>query len=402
MKINKKEKLNIVVGITGGIAAYKAAIFIRSLVNLGHEVVCVVTDNAYKFIGEWTLKTLTNNEVIDSVFAEKSDIATKHISLAQWCDLMVVIPATANFIAKASVGIADDALSTFNLSFSGKKIICPAMNTEMLNSPQIQNAIKTLKSYGYIFVESTSGFLACGDIGNGRLAENEDILFAVEKSQYPQDLLGKKVLINGGRTREMIDPVRFITNKSSGTMAKALCEEAVLRGATVTYIKGDIDVKDPKGVDKIISVVSADEMYEECLKLANDYDIAVLSAAVADFKPKKFEAEKIKKEKGKSISSIKLEENRDILKAMGNSKQDSSILVGFALESNSGFENGQKKLKSKNADFIVLNSLQHSQAFGDTQNRYWILDKNGQHQEIENSSKRELASQLFSTILSEK
>ena len=399
MKTKRKEKLNIVVGITGGIAAYKAAIFIRSLIKNGHSVVSIATENAYKFIGEWTLKTITGNEVVDDVFMENSTEATRHISLAHWCDLMVVTPATANFVAKAANGIADDALTTFNLSFSGKKIIAPAMNTEMLNSPQVQNNLKMLESYGYSIIEPQAGTLACGDVGKGRLADTDDIVFEVEKSTYPQDLEGKNILINGGRTKEMIDPVRYISNKSSGYMAKMLCEMAALRGGNVTYIQGDTDVEAPKGVKTIIKVDSADEMYENCMKHTTDYDIAILSAAVADFKAAQYSPKKIKKVEGEDeTTTLELSKNRDILLSMGQNKPKDATLVGFALESNSGIKNTTKKLKDKGADFMILNSLEHSEAFGDTNNNYWIFDSSGTCSEIPNANKKVFAEQLFTRI----
>ncbi len=400
MKTKAKEKLNIVVGVTGGIAAYKAAIFIRSLIKNGHSVVSIATENAYKFIGEWTLKTITGHDVVDDVFMENSTEATKHISLAHWCDVFVVVPATANFIGKAANGIADDALTTFNLSFNGPKIIAPAMNTEMLLSAQVQHNIEKLTSYGYSFIEPQSGTLACGDIGKGRLAEIDDIVFEVEKEKYPQDLVGKTILINGGRTREMIDPVRYITNKSSGYMAKMLCEVAALRGGDVIYVQGDTDVAPPKGAKEIVSVESAEDMYNACMNYSGSYDVAILSAAVADFKPKEHSAKKLKKQDASEEQPIiELSKTKDILKALGESKKDNSILVGFSLESNSGVKNTTKKLHEKHADFMVLNSLEHSDAFGKTENMYWIFDKSGSCTEIPHVSKHKLAEELFSRIV---
>lgn len=376
-KMDNHRKLNIVLGITGAIAAYKSAELIRILKKRGHSVVVIPTENALKFIGEWTLSTLSCEYVIKDTFDTKAKDFTKHISLAKWCDVFVVAPATANFLGKTASGLADNMLLTFSLAFKGRKIAAPCMNTEMLDSFQVKNNIKLLQENSWEFIEPELGELACGDIGKGRLANLEKIVFEIEKSTYEISLKGLKIMVNGGRTIEKIDPVRYISNFSTGETAKIICETAAQMGAEVTYIAGETDTKIPLGIKKYIKTPSADEMYERCVKEWEHSDIAICAAAVSDYTPCTFLEKKIKK--NQSQISLNLKKTKDILKELGTKKEKSQVLVGFALESDNFDDSvlkASEKMKSKNTDLIVLNCVNSNAIpFGDVKNNFALIKK---------------------------
>ena len=391
---------NIVLGITGSIAAYKAVLIIRELRKKGYNVVTIVTENALKFIGEWTLSTLSENKVIKELFEDKERDFTRHISLSKWADLLIVAPASANYIAKAANAISDDFLTTFTLSFTGPKLIAPAMNKDMYRNPIVQDNIEKLKKYGFKIITPGSGFLACGDIGEGRLAEIEKIIFSIEEELYEEkNLKDKTVLITTGATITKIDPIRYITNHSTGTMGYFLAIEALLRGAKrVILIKGKNSKIDKIYSDRIVieEVETNKDMLEKVKYYLKEVDIFISAAAVLDFKIKDFSKEKIKKRKNKEIN-INLVENIDILKEISSLKKDNQIFVGFSLETGDNLEYAKEKLNEKNLDFIVYNTLSDGEVFGDVKRNYIIIGKD-KEVHFSNISKQELSSNIFRFI----
>ena len=383
---------NIVLGVSGGIAAYKAAELVSSLKKKGADVSVVMTKNATEFISPLTLKTLSQNPVSVNMFDNNFTYEIGHISLADKADVFVVAPATANVIGKIAAGIADDMLSTSIMAANCPKVIAPAMNTNMYNNPIVQENIEKLKKMGYIFVSPRVSRLACGTTGVGALADILDIESTIEYALSEHDLEGKKVLVTAGPTREEIDPVRFITNHSSGKMGYAVAKNAYLRGADVTLISGHTEIKPPFGV-KTQFVSSADDMYEAVMDEQKNADIIVKAAAVADFKPKR-ENDKIKKD-GKSELNISLTENKDILKELGKVKGD-KILIGFCMETKDLLLNAEQKLKNKNLDFIVANSLNDKDAgFGTDTNTVTLLFRDGKKVSLPNMSKDKVAEKIL-------
>lgn len=388
----------VVIGVTGGIAVYKALDVISALRKKGIEVHVIMTESASKFVNPLTFQSISQNMVVTDMFAEPKAWEIQHISLAQKADLMLVAPATANIIGKISNGIADDMLSTTIMATKAKVLIAPAMNTNMYENKIVQNNISKLKDFGYKFIEPASGRLACGDIGIGKLADVNTIVERVleELEEKEQDLLGKKVLISAGPTIAPIDPVRYITNRSTGKMGYAIAEEARERGAEVVLVSGPTNLNPPKNV-KIINIKTNEEMKNEILQYFEWADIVVKSAAVADYKPKEYSKEKIKK--GDGDLNLCLTRDNDILKSLGEIKKH-QILVGFAAESNNVLENANKKLKNKNLDFIVANDITSSDTgFGSEDNKVIILSKNDEKVELEKMSKKEVASNIFDMIL---
>ena len=388
----------VVIGVTGGIAVYKALDVISALRKKDIEVHVIMTESASKFVNPLTFQSISQNMVVTDMFAEPKAWEIQHISLAQKADLMLVAPATANIIGKISNGIADDMLSTTIMATKAKVLIAPAMNTNMYENKIVQNNISKLKDFGYKFIEPASGRLACGDVGIGKLADVNTIVERVleELEEKEQDLLGKKVLISAGPTIAPIDPVRYITNRSTGKMGYAIAQEARERGAEVVLVSGPTNLNPPKDV-KIINIKTNEEMKNEILQYFEWADIVIKSAAVADYKPKEYSEEKIKK--GDGDLNLCLTRDNDILKSLGEIKTH-QILVGFAAESNNVLENANKKLKNKNLDFIVANDITSSDTgFGSEDNKVVILSKNNEKLELEKMSKKEVASNIFDMIL---
>lgn len=388
----------VVIGVTGGIAVYKALDVISALRKRDIEVHVIMTESASKFVNPLTFQSISQNMVVTDMFAEPKAWEIQHISLAQKADLMLIAPATANFIGKISNGIADDMLSTTVMATKAKVLIAPAMNTNMYQNLIVQNNISKLKDLGYKFIEPTSGRLACGDEGVGKLANINTIVERVikELGDKKQDLLGKKVLISAGPTVAFIDPVRYITNRSTGKMGYAIAKEAKDRGAEVILVSGPTNLTPPKGV-KTININTNEEMKKEILQNFQWADIVIKSAAVADYKPKEYSKEKIKK--GDGDFNLCLTRDNDILKSLGEIKTN-QILVGFAAESNNVVENAEKKLRKKNLDFIVANDITSSDTgFGSDYNKVIILSKNNEKIELKKMSKKEVASNIFDMIL---
>ena len=388
----------VVIGVTGGIAVYKALDVISALRKKDIEVHVIMTESASKFVNPLTFQSISQNMVVTDMFAEPKAWEIQHISLAQKADLMLIAPATANVIGKISNGIADDMLSTTVMATKAKVLIAPAMNTNMYQNPIVQNNISKLKDFGYKFIEPASGRLACGDIGIGKLADVNTIVERVieELEDKEQDLLGKKVLVSAGPTIAPIDPVRYITNRSTGKMGYAIAKEARDRGAEVILVSGPTNLEPPKNV-KIINIKTNEEMRKEILQNFKWADIVIKSAAVADYKPKEYSKEKLKK--GEGDLNICLTRDNDILKFLGEIKTH-QVLVGFAAESDNVLENAERKLKNKNLDFIVANDITSSDTgFGSEDNKVVILSKNNEKLELEKMSKKKVASNIFDMIL---
>ncbi|WP_346878611.1 bifunctional phosphopantothenoylcysteine decarboxylase/phosphopantothenate--cysteine ligase CoaBC [Clostridium sp. UBA7791] len=393
-------KKNVVIGVTGGVAVYKALDVISRLKKKDINVDVIMTKSACEFVTPLSFQSLSQNAVIKNMFDEPKVFEIQHISLAKKADILVVVPATANIIGKVANGIADDMLSTTIMATNAKVIFAPAMNTNMYNNPIVKENIKKLKGYGYEFINPSSGRLACGDVGNGKLADTEEIAEVVLSHLHePKDLVGKKVLVTAGPTRANIDPVRFLTNRSTGKMGYAIAEEARDRGAEVVLVSGPTSIKAPLGV-KIIKVETNEEMLKAVKAEFDTSDIVVKSAAVSDYKPKTYSDKKIKK--GPGNLNIELERDNDILKELGTLKKH-QILVGFAAESNDVIENAHIKLKKKNLDYIVANNITESNAgFGSDTNRVTVINRDGKEISLDNMSKRLVGHELFNMILNNK
>lgn len=364
----------VVLGVTGSIAAYKMADVASMLVKQHAEVHVIMTANACNFINPITFETLTSNKCLVDTFDRDFEFDVKHISLAKKADVFVVAPASANIIGKIANGIADDMLSTTIMAAECTKLVAPAMNTRMYHNRIVQDNIAKLKDYGYEFIAPASGHLACGDSGDGKLADVNVIFDSIVKSLAEKDLIGKKFVITAGPTREAIDPVRFISNRSTGKMGYALAKRAALRGADVILISGPVSIAPPDNV-KVVNIESAEDMFNAVVKESEDADVIIKSAAVADYRPVTVSDEKIKKENG-GMNEIKLERTKDILAYLGEHKKDGQILCGFSMETQNLMENSVKKLNKKNADMIVANSIKDANAgFGVDTNIITIITK---------------------------
>lgn len=374
MPENKKK--TVVLGICGGIAVYKVAYVASALTQAGVDVHVIMTENAAKFVAPVTFETLTANRVIVDTFDRNFQWDVKHVSLAKRADLFVIAPATANVIAKMACGIADDMLTTTVLAASCKKLVFPAMNTGMYDNPATQRNIKTLKDDGMFVFEPASGYLACGDVGRGRLPEPADITECVNFFLNGCDVLkGKKVLVTAGATREAIDPVRYITNHSTGKMGYSIARRAAEMGAETVLVSGQTNLKTPFGV-KRVDVISAKDMFEAVKMYADDSDIIIKSAAVADYRPKTVAEEKIKKSENDAF--IDLERTDDILKYLGENKRENQIICGFSMETENLLENSRKKLEKKNADMIAANSIRQKGAgFASDTNIVTLITRDG-------------------------
>ncbi len=394
------EGKKIILGISGGIAAYKAAILIRLFKKAGAEVKVVVTANALEFITRVTLESLSGNRVYDQVFGEQNDYTTEHVALTDWGDAFVVAPATANIIGKLANGIADDALSTSLLAFNKNVFLAPAMNCKMWDHFAVQKNMDYLTASGIHVIEPTEGFLACGYEGRGRMEEPERIFDVVKDSfaKRPSTLEGKKVLLTAGPTQEAIDPVRYIGNRSSGKMGYALAEELAERGAKVNLISGPVNLFAVHQNIKLTKVTSASEMLEACERFFCDSDAAIMAAAVADYQPEAIAEKKIKKGKSAQKLELHLVPTTDILAHLGKQKGN-RVLVGFALETDNEMDNAIKKLISKNLDFIVLNSLSDQGAgFGHNTNKITIINNKKEVSRYHLKEKKEVAADIADTL----
>ncbi len=391
---------NVVLGVTGGIAVYKALDIVSRFKKLNINVDVIMTKSATEFVNPLSFQTLSQNKVVYDMFERVTNYDVEHISLAKKADVFLIAPATANFIGKLANGIADDMLTTTVMATNKKVVIAPAMNTNMYENKIVQNNIKKLKELGYYFIEPQTGILACKDIGKGKLETPEKIVDETLKllNEENKDLLNKHILITAGPTVEAIDPMRFITNRSTGKMGYKLAIQAIKRGAKVTLISGPTNLEVPKDLYKFIKIESADEMYTEVINNLNEADIIIKSAAVADYKPKIYSNKKIKKTD--DDLSIELTRNKDIAFEVGKLKKD-KILVGFAAETNNLIENATKKVKSKNLDFIVANDLTKEGAgfYVDT-NIVKIIDKSGNIEEFPKMKKEEVADIILDKIVS--
>ncbi|MGL5634872.1 MAG: bifunctional phosphopantothenoylcysteine decarboxylase/phosphopantothenate--cysteine ligase CoaBC [Sarcina sp.] len=385
----------VVIGVSGGIAVYKALDIVSRLKKHDIDVRVIMTKSAMEFVTPLSFQSLSQNMVVTDMFAEPKAWEIQHISLAQKADLMLIAPATANIIGKVANGIADDMLSTTIMASTAKVVFAPAMNTNMYENVIVQNNISKLKSFGYDFIEPASGRLACGDIGKGKLADTEDIVEIVLSKLYQtKDLVGKNVLVTAGPTKADIDPVRFLTNNSTGKMGYEIAKEARDRGANVVLISGSDVLKRPTNVE-FVSVRNNSDMYNAVIDRFEDMDIIIKAAAVADYKIKEYSNQKIKKQESDLV--LEFERDRDILKTLGE-KKTNQILVGFAAESNDLLENARRKLDSKNLDFIVANDITSEGAgFASDDNTVTILSKDNIY-ELSKMNKREVAKQIFDII----
>lgn len=389
----------IILAVSGGIAAYKSAFLVRLLVKSGAEVQVIMTDSAVEFITPLTLATLSRRKVLSQLIADKdSGEWNNHVDLGLWADLMIIAPATANTLSKMANGGCDNLLQAVYLSARCPVMFAPAMDLDMWKHPATKQNISLLLDRGNLMIAPGNGELASGLSGEGRMAEPEEILSVIENHfKAAAQLKGKKVLITAGPTYEAIDPVRFIGNYSSGKMGIELAKRASELGADVTLICGPSAVETPESIARI-DVVTAEEMLKAALKYFSKTDIAILSAAVADYRPAKVAARKIKK--STAGLELKLEPTPDILKTLGGKKNKSQLLIGFALETNDELANAKKKLQSKNLDYIVLNSLNdHGAGFAVDTNKITILGKGNKMRSFELKSKRDVARDIFDFIL---
>lgn len=387
---------NVVIGVSGGIAAYKALEIVSLLIKKGINVNVIMTESATKFVTPLSFQALSQNMVTCDMFTEPKAWEIQHISLAEKADVFLVAPATANIIGKVANGIADDMLSTTIMATKAKVIFAPAMNTNMYENPIVQDNIKKLKSFGYEFIDPAEGRLACGTSGKGKL-ESPDVIVdrVLMELSEKKDLLNKNIIVTAGPTIAPIDPVRFITNRSTGKMGYAIAKEARNRGAIVTLISGPTNLEAPNNIN-VINVSTNEEMKNEVIKRFDDADIVIKSAAVADYKPKNYSNQKIKKGEGDLV--IDFTRDNDILMELGNRKEK-QILVGFAAESHNLKENAKLKLQRKNLDYIVANDITASDTgFASEDNKVIVLSKEGKEIHLDKMSKEKIASNLFDII----
>lgn len=386
---------NILVGVCGGIAAYKSANIISKLKKKGYNVKVIMTENATKIITPLTLETLSRNKVVVDMWDINRGYEVEHISLAEWADLVLIAPATYNIVGKIANGIADDMLSTVISACTKPKYLALAMNVNMYENPILKENISKLERFGYNFIEADEGFLACNANAKGRLKNEDEIVEIIEKAlnDKNKDLLkGKKILITAGRTEEPIDPVRYLSNNSSGQMGYALAEQAVRMGADVTLVSGPTNLPRPKGLKEFVQTRSAMDMYEAVMARFDEQDIGIACAAVADYKPKFYSEQKIKKADDDLV--IVLDRNPDILYNMGQ-KKSHQVLVGFAAETENIIENAKKKLVKKNLDMIVANNAHNMRS---SNNSATFLKKDGSSIDIPEKTKIELAVDILKEV----
>lgn len=388
---------NILLGVTGGIAAYKSANIISKLKKKGYNVKVIMTENATKIITPLTLETLSRNKVIIDMWDENRGYEVEHISLAEWADLVLIAPATYNIVGKIANGIADDMLSTVISACTKPNFLALAMNVNMYNNPILLENIEKLKKYNYNIIESDEGFLACNTNAKGRLKDEDEIIKIIENYIEENEtkeklLLGKKILITAGRTEEPIDPVRYLSNNSSGQMGYSLASQAVKMGALVTLVSGPTNLPKPEGLENFIQVRTAMEMFDKVMENFDSMDIGIACAAVADYKPKFYAEQKIKKSDEDLV--IELDRNPDILYNMGL-KKDKQILVGFAAETENIIENAKKKLVKKNLNMIVANDAHNMRSSNNTAT---FIKKDGSMVDTGEKSKKDLAFDILKEI----
>lgn len=382
--------------VSGSIAAYKIAYLASALKKLKADVHVLMTRNATNFINPITFETLTGNKCLVDTFDRNFEFSVEHVSLAKAADVVLVAPASANVIAKLAHGLADDMLTTTVLACTCRKIISPAMNTRMFENPITQDNLKICEHYGMEVISPASGYLACGDTGAGKMPEPEVLLqYILKEVQYEKDLKGKKILVTAGPTREAIDPVRYITNHSTGKMGYAIAKTAALRGAEVTLVSGPAEVEPPMFVN-FVPVVTAKDMFEAVTGRSDEMDAVIKAAAVADYRPKFVNTEKTKKKDGDM--AIELERTDDILKWLGEHKKDSQFLCGFSMETEHMLENSRAKLKKKNLDMIVANNLKVAGAGFGTDTNVVTMIRENKETELPIMSKEEVAGAILDEI----
>lgn len=388
----------VVLGVTGSIAAYKAASLASALTKLHCDVQVIMTANAANFINPVTFETLTGRKCLIDTFDRNFSFEVEHISVAKRADLVLVAPASANVIGKLAHGIADDMLTTTLMACTCPKLISPAMNTAMYENPVLQDNLRLLEKYGYQIIEPASGHLACGDSGKGKMPEPDELLsWILKEIAYKKDLTGKKILVTAGPTQESIDPVRFITNHSSGKMGYAIARAAMLRGADVTLVTGPVSIAPPPFV-RVVPVLSAEDMFQAVTSVSDRQDAVIKAAAVADYTPLSVSDQKVKKKDGEM--NIELKRTKDILKFLGEHKPDGQFLCGFSMETENMLRNSRKKLAQKHVDMIVANSLRTSGAgFGTDTNVVTLITRDGE-EEFPLMSKDEVAHQILNRIFS--
>lgn len=391
------DKKTVLLGVTGGIAAYKMANVASSLVKMGYNVHVIMTENATNFITPITFETLTNNKCIIDTFDRNFEFKVEHIALAKQADVVLVAPATANVIGKMANGIADDMLTTTILACKCKKIIAPAMNTNMYENPIVRDNIAKLMMYGFEIIPAASGHLACGDSGKGKLPdENILIEYILRALNAKKDLIGKNILVTAGPTREALDPVRYITNHSTGKMGYAIARAAAFRGANVTLVSGPVNIAKPLFVNTI-DIISAEDMFNAVKNNYEKQHIIIKAAAVADYTPVDVADNKIKKSDGDM--SIPLKRTTDILKFLGENKKEGQFICGFSMETENMLENSRAKLEKKNADMIVANSLKTEGAGFGTDTNVVTLITRDKVKEYEMMSKNDVADAILDAII---
>lgn len=383
----------ILLGVSGSIAVYKICNLARMLTKLGADVHVAMTENSTNFVHPLTFETLTQHKCLIDTFDRNFEYSVEHVSIAKKADVVMIAPASANVIGKIANGIADDMLTTTVMACTCKKIIAPAMNHNMFHNPIVQDNIEKLKKFGYEIIEPVKGMLANRDIGDGKLPDEETLLeYIIRETAFEKDLAGKKVLVTAGATRENIDPVRFITNRSTGKMGFAIAKAAMLRGADVTVVAAHTDVKPPMFVD-VIPVETARDMFNDVKERFKDFDFIIKAAAVADYTPLTTADSKIKKSEGDM--SIPLRRTEDILRYIGQNKRNGQIVCGFSMETDNVIENSRRKLSSKNADMICANSVKTAGAgFGTDTNIITIITA-GKEEELEIMTKFDAANLIL-------
>ena len=387
----------VLLGVTGSIAAYKIASLASALKKLHADVHVLMTQNATNFINPITFESLTGNKCLVDTFDRNFQFQVEHVSIAKKADVVMIAPASANVIGKLAHGIADDMLTTTVMACQCKKYISPAMNTNMFENPIVQDNLKTLEHYGYEVIQPASGYLACGDTGAGKMPEPETLLAYIEKEiAREKDLQGKKLLVTAGPTQEAIDPVRYITNHSSGKMGYAIAKAAMLRGAEVTLVSGRTAIEAPLFVN-VVPIVTAKDMFEAVTGISNEQDIIIKAAAVADYRPAVVSSEKVKKKEGQM--SIELERTDDILKYLGENKREGQFLCGFSMETQNMISNSRAKLERKNLDMVAANNVKEAGAGfqGDTNVLTLITQK--EETSLPLMSKEDAANKLLDKIL---
>lgn len=390
--------MNIVLGVTGGIAAYKAPELVRRLRDTGAAVRVILTPNAARFVSPLSLAAVSDHAVLVEQWGDPGHGGVDHIELARWAEVLLIAPATANVLAKLATGIADDALTTYALAHRGSTLVAPAMNTFMLGHPTVQQNVETLRARGVTIIEPMSGLLACGDEGSGKMPDVPQLVEAVLAHQAKKDLAGRRILVTAGPTREAIDPVRYISNRSSGRMGYAIAEAAKRRGAEVTLVSGPVALAAPVGV-AVERVTTALEMHDAVLRLAADHGVVIKAAAVADFAPATVAESKIKKSDDRESLSITFRKNPDILGAVAR-LSPRPFIVAFAAETNDVERNAADKLQRKGADLIVANDVSDkSIGFDSPENAVAVIARDGSVVRIEKTSKETVANRLLDVIV---